>query len=448
MKKIFIVFITCVLIFVSSNFNSYADVIDDSDSVVYLSDYDYPIDNYFLPAFVFTPQFVALLSSVALACGVVFVDVDDIYDFVHNLSVVLGIDRLKELNDMMSTALTITASGFISWNSAFKAKLVSLFDDYFTSSNKGELFGCVAGVPVYDSTNFLNIGVSFPVTSNDFMVGDLSFMGYSSGYKFIYYGEEMLRAKLEVSKVPDIQYSPKMFLLKYGSNVASMALSYVDPYGNGIERTWAGTMFNRGDVYFDAVGGVVTFPNQDTYDESNIKDGIYLPGDVGDIVGSPGGTVWGEGDNVYAPGQDIVFPGVDNPSIDVGGTTDIPLVDTEVACPDCGLVGDHATDCPSLDGTVDPPSDIFPPWGGGIDFTPVTQSSFSEKFPFSLASDVKGILEMFNVDSKAPIFKVPLVTEEVEIDLSQFTVWASIIRLFILLGFVVCLINLTRKVIG
>ena len=84
----------------------------------------------------------------------------------------------------------------------------------------------------------------------------------------------------------------------------------------------------------------------------------------------------------------------------------------------------------------------------GLDFSPITQGVFTDKFPFCLAKDVVDIISVFNVDPKAPVFKIPFVSEEFTIDFTEFELWFYIMRFFILIGFIISLIVLTRGIIG
>jgi hypothetical protein len=177
------------------------------------------------------------------------------------------------------------------------------------------------------------------------------------------------------------------------------------------------------------------------------KDGsadIYTPGNLDSLVGNdvsmPNAT-----DNVYTPGKTITYPNVANPAVDVSGSLDIPLAkDTAMEGTNEGAM--EGTTEGTMEGEW---SNVFPPWGEGINFKPVTQNlKFADRFPFCLPSDLKNIIEVFNVAPKAPKFTVNIVTEKIEIDLTQFNVWANIIRFFIAISFVACLIVITRRLIS
>lgn len=82
-----------------------------------------------------------------------------------------------------------------------------------------------------------------------------------------------------------------------------------------------------------------------------------------------------------------------------------------------------------------------------LDFTPLQNIGLSDKFPFSLPWDIKNSVVALSATPEAPQFEVPIVTEIINLDFSEFESWASIIRVFTTLIFVIGLIILTRRLI-
>lgn len=82
-----------------------------------------------------------------------------------------------------------------------------------------------------------------------------------------------------------------------------------------------------------------------------------------------------------------------------------------------------------------------------LDFTPLQNIGLSDKFPFSLPWDLKNSVIALSATPEAPQFDVPIVSEVITLDFSEFETWASIIRVFTTLIFVIALIILTRRLI-
>lgn len=101
---------------------------------------------------------------------------------------------------------------------------------------------------------------------------------------------------------------------------------------------------------------------------------------------------------------------------------------------------------PPIDPDFKPPFDV--PSVDGIDFSPILDLGlkFTEKFPFSLPWDFKRIFDFFDVTPQAPVWTVPIVTEKIVIDLTQFSVFADITKFFVYIAFCVSLIFIFNKI--
>lgn len=82
-----------------------------------------------------------------------------------------------------------------------------------------------------------------------------------------------------------------------------------------------------------------------------------------------------------------------------------------------------------------------------IDFSPITNITISNKFPFSIPWDIKRAVGMLSSEGKPPKWEIPIVTEVITIDMAEFEHLANIMRIFNTLIFIVILIILTRRVI-
>lgn len=82
-----------------------------------------------------------------------------------------------------------------------------------------------------------------------------------------------------------------------------------------------------------------------------------------------------------------------------------------------------------------------------IDFSPITNVSISNKFPFSIPWDLKRAIEKLSSEGKPPKWEIPIVTETITIDMAEFEHLANIMRIFNTLIFIVALIILTRRLI-
>ncbi len=83
-----------------------------------------------------------------------------------------------------------------------------------------------------------------------------------------------------------------------------------------------------------------------------------------------------------------------------------------------------------------------------LDFSPLSDLSLTNKFPFSLPWDLKNSFNMLTAPPVPPRWEIPILTETLVIDFAQFENLALISRSFLSIIFVVVLIILTRRFIG
>lgn len=239
---------------------------------------------------------------------------------------------------------------------------------------------------------------------------------------------------------------------------------------------------------WEPIGGVINIPDmggQDVYFPQTWEPGAGASSpsyDVTKPIPVPeGGVVTRPGDFTSNPGISFPDTGVLNPPY--VGDTDVPDVDV----PDTDIPG---TDNPDIDIPDNPgidvpdfPNDIPPFQVPGldinfnpIDFTPIINigDTLKSKFPFSLPFDFYNIINTFLNKSResarlrnleraeylgedseayaggnAPIFKIPMPGEEqMYLDFSMFNPVAEVVRIFVAIGYSICLVLLLRKVIN
>ena len=241
------------------------------------------------------------------------------------------------------------------------------------------------------------------------------------------------------------------------------------------------------DNKWNPIGGLVNIPDmpgQDVYFPQtwNPGDDSGLTIDTptsGGITVPDNGVISKPGDWISNPGLEFPDTGILNPPY-VGDVPDVDNPDIDV--PDVDVPDVDVPDVPSID-IPNFPNDIpkfeipglditFNP----IDFTPIINigETLKEKFPFSLPFDFYKIVNMFLTKSResarqrnlerakyldegvegyaggvAPIFKVPMPgNHNMYLDFAMFDPIAEVCRLFVAIGYSICLVFILRKVIS
>lgn len=83
-----------------------------------------------------------------------------------------------------------------------------------------------------------------------------------------------------------------------------------------------------------------------------------------------------------------------------------------------------------------------------LDFSPLSGFILKDKFPFSLPWDLTAAVNLLVAPPVPPKFELPILTETIDIDFTQFESLAQISRSFFTIIFIVTLIILTRKFLG
>ena len=206
-------------------------------------------------------------------------------------------------------------------------------------------------------------------------------------------------------------------------------LSYWKGYGQGMYGYNSSNSLNLLKV---PTGDIVLKPLIPyTPSEPNIdNDTIIIPGDLPNISIPSIESVPG-----HEEGVDIEPPFNVEPPIEVETP---PGEDTET---------------PPGEDTETPPGEdtgfpSFPSFGDSLDFSPMYLTNVTEKFPFSLPWDIGRLIEKFDVDPVAPVFDVPIVSENITLDLTEFSELAQIVRFFVLIGFILSLIFISTRLMG
>lgn len=418
--------------------------------------------------FVISPIMLATVSALAVGTGIALNGADDLYDIGR-----LFVDYVNNNNSIMWDTVQSAFHSSVAFNQATKQVTVGkdfgsivkgFFDKTFGSVDKNST-----------SSGVVNIGYKsgYPDLTGHFSrwsldrnpatfrslpgvnVGSLAVGGiahYSNGlYKVkrtddftyeLYNSADKLMETYTIRDTRPIDYlviytrESRWYCVRTGKD-----LSTNNDYYDG------GTFSNSSMLTF---GATVSLPyNPGTYNPGNVwgdtesgeglKDvPIYVPGNLGDLVGSNPGDIVGDKAPGWVGNGNISIPNVDNPSIGIGGSTSFPNVGVE----------NPPTDIP---GVENPPVGVIPPFpsfGNSLDFSPMYLTNINEKFPFSLPWDIGRLIEKFDIEPKAPIFKVPIFTSEIELDLTIFDEWANIVRFFVLIGFVLSLILISTKLLG
>ncbi|HBF0287497.1 TPA: hypothetical protein ACHSYA_003792 [Clostridioides difficile] len=415
-KKIFVIFLSCFL-FISSTVNSFA----------------------FAPALVsVAPEIINVISTLAVASGVVLTTKDDIYDVVRMFYE--NIPDWDSFVDTFEKNVTISSDNIVRVGNDFLDMCKSAFDSIFLDlpanttdivfygslkvgqrinlSNhtiplliQGTNFRVVADY-LYPNDTQGRIGIEFPYADG---TGVFLTASYQTNLSIIdYYVFKGVKVE---GKKTTISFDFHQFGYSYSDSrtceVPLAGFPYSLPYVPG-SYDW------------DKVSGKVV-SGQDGLD-------IYVPGDSSDLVGVPSDDVFvGENNPPYdlpASGT-VTVPKVENPSLDAGDNIVIP--------------GDSVVD-PPVDPPIDPPINPDVPIVG-IDFGPLVDamSNFKDKFPFSLPWDLGRIFQTFDVTPKAPVWEVTLISAKFTIDMTIFEKFFDISRFFIYLSFLVSLIFISVK---
>ena len=421
------------------------------------------------PLLSLSPQIIATIGTLAVSSGIVLNDNDDLYDIAR-----IVYEDIKRQNDdiekIFLASVSLATNGILTVGGEFLDLIKNSFDSFYSKSKDSvsvvdDFIGLgFTGLSCYDkfiptseklelsafssypSTHKFNVGANYIGVKQNIGGGFYVILSEDSSK---YYEVDFYKNDIRFTSSPISKHSTEAIVFESTSTVEYNYLwvignsngSYLDKYSIALSPS-----SDYSPVYLPSQPNY-TWDNIDSNKDENGNIGIYFPGNLDSLVGgNVGNTIY---DGVYNPGYDVStdgsvsIPQVSNPSISIGDNLTIPsdtVVDTPIDPPaDLPDVND-----PPIGGII--PS--FPSFGDSLDFSPMYLTNINEKFPFSLPWDIGRLIEKFDVEPKAPIFKVPIVTSDIELDLTIFDEWANIVRFFILIGFALSLILISTKLLG
>lgn len=373
---------------------------------------------------------VATIATVAVASGISISNDNELYDFANGFYRHYQ-DNWDIIEQVFKASVYIGANKVVSVGSDFLAYIKDYLELSFGVT---PCIGYMGDIPLFtnnspsfrhtidfsllslNSTYYLSPDVSFVLTDNS--------NGYKVGFTYPAYGGSKTIYKTFSDSVVGF----------YGYHSSKGANTVSLKYGVNINIFTAYLEYFSSALVYNPTGSFDWSKNIDTNLENDGSVSVYVPGNLGDLTGV------GSNDVIYNPSKN---PPYDLP---IGGVIDIPIVDNPSISIDnsVSIPGDTVLD-PDLPGT-DFPS--FPSFGDSLDFSPMYLTGVTEKFPFSLPWDLGRLLDKFDVEPKAPIFEVPIISETIELDLTIFNEWAGIIRFFVLIGFILSLIFISTKLMS
>jgi len=144
------------------------------------------------------------------------------------------------------------------------------------------------------------------------------------------------------------------------------------------------------------------------------------------------------------------YPIPANPADKVAVNIPVPVAGTPaIAIPVATTIPVAGTLDPTVPGTGIGTLDPSLPDGVALDFSPLTMSGLTEKFPFCIPFDMLGVFNIFaSTNRTAPVFNLPFVYDiDLNFDLSIFNTLAAVGRFFMYLLFIYGLMILTKQVL-
>lgn len=424
-KKIISVILVCFIV-ISSSVNCFAT----------------NKDIRFADGGVISAPMVAVLITLAVGTGISIENDNQIYN-VANDFYQKNKENWEAVNTLFDTCVSIGANKVVTIGKEFATLCREFFDNVFDkSSPEGSILGYYGSIPIYDvsfettSNNDFLFARALPLPYNDgevisYTVGDLVFYGGKATYK----GTQTTST---VSYASDRGVS--VYIVKSGSSY------YLRGYWLGLgymNSSYRGKGVNYGLI--GAFSPTTLNPTFDNYSWEMPKDEdirAYVPGNVSDLVGTGSkDVIYGNTGTLNPPydlpiGGTVTLPGVLNPSIDSTLTGEFVETDVDV---------DTDTD---VDTDVGVGDITFPSFGDSLDFSPFELSGITERFPFSLPWDIGRLIGSLDVEPKAPVFDIPIVSEKIKLDLSSFDDWANIVRWFLTLSLIATLIYISVRLKG
>lgn len=394
---------------------------------------------------------LATVCGLAVGSNIIINNNDDLYDLGN-----MFYDYVKNHNELtwdtvqlaFTSSVSVLPNKLISVKSGF-LDIVNDFFDTFTGSKEGTLQSFYSieldkyytlpsayfTTSKYNNILFCNSPGYFLSSSNiKTEFNKIIFEINKTDFTVRFYNGDTL---VNSSSTLVNSGNPSSYKLSFLNNKYQFTLMNV--YGN--VRT-SPTFY----IYNDVIG---SFPYSGGYNwdnvgnrvngsEGNKEVSLPIPGDLSSLVGQTSDNFWTNTDNLVG-NSDITVPNVNNPSISLDGTISFPNTNIDTDNPSIPDINN-----PSVDGIFP----AFPSFGDSLDFSPMYLTNVTEKFPFSLPWDIGRLIQKFDVEPVAPVFEVPIVSETITLDLTEFSELASIVRFFVLIGFILALIFISTKLMA
>lgn len=388
---------------------------------------------------VISAPMLATILTLGVSAGFVITSDDDVQDIGR-----LFYEKYKNTWEQTKLAfdvcVTLGANKVVTVSGDFLKMVLDFYNDITSDvdvpSNKINFNSL--GIPhfvTYDSFNhywkYGSTSYVGDVSSNsDFKVGNVSFEYVSKDKYYRYYNIYFVDTFITKTGITMDADSFKVAIVDI-NNKLYLGLGYI-----GLSQ-WNNISISSSSI--SSALDIPYVPGSYSSDELN-KDSVdvYVPGNTSDLIGRLPSDVTSNPTYDLPVGGVVTVPSVDNPSIDVDNSISFPNVGDipDVDVPD--------VDVPGQDTIV--PS--FPSFGDSLDFSPMYLTNVTEKFPFSLPWDIGRLIQKFDVEPIAPIFDVPIVSETITLDLTEFSELASIVRFFVLICFILSLIFISTKLLG
>lgn len=342
MRKSIISIFLCFTIFLSTFNFSFAD-----DDNIIINDVEVlnNVSSRFLPGFLATPEVIGAIGTIAVGCGIAISSVDDLYNIVNSVYTdYLG--RESELESLFfDNSIISDVTGAVVIGKAFIDACIGTFDKMvndYKVQNSNLVTSIYGGYPVYNGwyTGYDNKSQYDAIKGLEIVQGQdysINFAGHKIDIK-----EDYLTVDgVSIGPIPHWYYYGEKGKLHFRSFSGKVNLCWAYN-SSSYYKLLCGCLTVSSNVYlFNSVSS--TLPNFGDYNSDNIYDnlkeddtvGIYIPGDVSDLIGSNSNDVFHNPSYGLTNGV-VTVPGVTVPGVGVGDSVSIPsdtVVDTPVNPP-------------------------------------------------------------------------------------------------------------------
>lgn len=436
-KKIISIFLAC-FITVSSTVSSFAN-----------------------PLLAIAPEVLGVIATTLVAGGVVINNREELSSVLKPFIEDYKINSVVP-TDLFSLGVKLSKDGYLDVSKDFIDYVSSVYTKYFDNpfgvANTAKLLGYYGDIPVVEKANaitdynsvYRQLDLSYLTEYKWYNITDnLEFKYYKNSadnyviqarYKFTANGDYLTGDYINIGT----SSVWNQVITKYSDRNYIILCHYVPGlYSNFKTITSIGSIYPS-FVYSPSPGldyGLDLEGVKDRTDGASVP--IYVPQNLEDLYGKTSEEVLtGTGGYALPVEGTIEFPITGDIAQDVaiGDSITIPKEETVEGE---GTGEDTGTGEGTGTGGI-----TFPSFGDSIDFSPFELSGITEKFPFSLPWDLGRLISSFDVTPKAPTFDVPIVSEKITVDLTQFDEWANIVRYFVQISLICTLIYISVRLKG